>query len=130
VEKGGGYRSAPPEPPVNIVRKRDRSAHQLPPNALFASLLGGGGCRLIHAPKFFVDEYGGVPLRFGVRLLFGLRLLDVVETRGLGPLGPPYACAIEARGGWCVATALRAWVDVCAVCGSRAVFRRPLIWLR
>lgn len=63
-----------------------RSAHQLPAYALFASLLAAAGLPIyIHAPKFFVDEYG-VSLGALGSVLFGLRLLDVVQDPLLGRL--------------------------------------------
>jgi len=63
-----------------------RSAHQLPAYALFASLLAAAGLPIyIHAPKFFVDEYG-VSLGALGTVLFALRLLDVVQDPLLGRL--------------------------------------------
>ena len=63
-----------------------RSAHHLPAYALFASLLAAAGLPIyIHAPKFFVDEYG-VSLGALGSVLFGLRLLDVVQDPLLGRL--------------------------------------------
>lgn len=52
--------------------------------ALFAALLSGAGLPLyIHAPKFYVDSYG-VGLTAMAAVLFGLRLLDVVQDPVLG----------------------------------------------
>jgi len=52
--------------------------------ALFAALLSGAGLPLyIHAPKFYVDSYG-VGLTAMAAVLFGLRLLDVVQDPLLG----------------------------------------------
>ena len=63
-----------------------RSAHQLPAYALFASLLAAAGLPIyIHAPKFFVDEYG-VSLGALGTVLFALLLLDVVQDPLLGRL--------------------------------------------
>jgi len=54
--------------------------------ALFAALLASVGLPLyIHAPKFYVDEYG-VSLAALGSVLFGLRLLDVVQDPLLGKL--------------------------------------------
>ncbi|MEX3313519.1 MFS transporter [Sulfitobacter sp. PS-8MA] len=59
-------------------------AHRLPAYALFAALLAAAGLPIyIHAPKFYVDEYG-VSLGTLGSVLFGLRLLDVVQDPALG----------------------------------------------
>lgn len=52
--------------------------------AVFAAMLSAAGLPIyIHAPKFYVDEYGvGLSALAGV--LFGLRLLDVVQDPALG----------------------------------------------
>ena len=67
------------------------SAARLPAYALFAAFLAAAGLPLyIHAPKFYVDAYG-VPLgQLGV-VLFGLRLLDVVQDPALGRLAAAVA---------------------------------------
>ena len=71
-------------------------AARLPAYALFAALLAAAGLPIyIHAPKFYVDEYG-VSLTALGSVLFGLRLLDVVQDPALG---------------W-LAQALRAWRGV------------------
>lgn len=58
----------------------------LPSYALFAALLSCAGLPIyIHAPKFYVDEYG-VSLTALAAVLFGLRLLDVVQDPLLGRL--------------------------------------------
>ena len=59
---------------------------RLPSYALFAAFLAAAGLPLyIHAPKFYVDQYG---LSLGAlgAVLFGLRLLDVVQDPLLGRL--------------------------------------------
>jgi GPH family glycoside/pentoside/hexuronide:cation symporter len=57
---------------------------RLPSYALFAALLSAAGLPIyIHAPKYFVDEYGVSLAALGV-VLFGLRLFDVVQDPVLG----------------------------------------------
>ncbi|MEL6619761.1 MAG: MFS transporter [Pseudomonadota bacterium] len=52
---------------------------RLPAYAVFAALLSAAGLPIyIHAPKFYVDEYGVSLAALGA-VLFGLRLLDVVQ---------------------------------------------------
>ncbi|MGC1496123.1 MAG: MFS transporter [Sulfitobacter sp.] len=59
---------------------------RLPSYALFAALLSAAGLPIyIHAPKFYVDEYGVSLAALGA-VLFGLRLLDVVQDPLLGRL--------------------------------------------
>ena len=61
-------------------------ADRLPSYALFAALLACTGLPIyIHAPKFYVDAYG-VSLTALGSILFGLRLLDVVQDPLLGRL--------------------------------------------
>ena len=63
---------------------RAHGAQRLPAYALFAALLSAAGLPIyIHAPKFYVDEYG-VSLAALGSVLFGLRLLDVVQDPVLG----------------------------------------------
>ena len=58
--------------------------HRLPAYALFAAMLAMAGLPIyIHAPKFYVDEYG-VSLAALGGVLFLLRLLDVVQDPALG----------------------------------------------
>ncbi|WP_299562196.1 MFS transporter [uncultured Sulfitobacter sp.] len=53
---------------------------------LFAALLASAGLPIyIHAPKFYVDEYGVSLTALGAAL-FGLRLLDVIQDPLLGRL--------------------------------------------
>ena len=62
------------------------TADRLPAYALFAALLAAAGLPIyIHAPKFYVDEYGVSLAALGA-VLFGLRLLDVVQDPLLGRL--------------------------------------------
>ena len=59
---------------------------RLPAFAVFAAMLAAAGLPLyIHAPKFYVDEYG-VSLTALGSALFVLRLLDVVQDPLLGRL--------------------------------------------
>ncbi len=54
-------------------------SHNLGAYAMFAALLSAAGLPIyIHAPKFYVDEYGVSLAALGT-VLFGLRLLDVVQ---------------------------------------------------
>ncbi|MDA8585403.1 MFS transporter [Rhodobacteraceae bacterium] len=56
----------------------------LAPFAMFAAVLAVAGLPIyIHAPKFFVDNYGVGLASLGA-VLFGLRLLDVVQDPALG----------------------------------------------
>ncbi len=58
-------------------------APRLPGFALFGALLAAAGLPLyIHAPKFYVDEYG-VSLAALGSVLFVLRLLDFVQDPAL-----------------------------------------------
>jgi len=60
--------------------------HNLGAYAIFAALLSAAGLPIyIHAPKFYVDEYG-VSLAALGSVLFGLRLLDVVQDPLFGRL--------------------------------------------
>ncbi|WP_371055654.1 MFS transporter [Rhodosalinus sp. K401] len=59
---------------------------RLPAYGLFAAMLAAAGLPLyIHAPKVYVDEYGVSLAALGA-VLFGLRLLDVVQDPLLGRL--------------------------------------------
>ncbi len=59
-------------------------ADALPAYALFAAMLASAGLPIyIHAPKFFVDSYGVSLASLGA-VLFGLRLLDVVQDPAFG----------------------------------------------
>ena len=60
--------------------------HRLPAYAVFAALLSAAGLPIyIHAPKFYVDEYGVSLAALGA-VLFGLRLLDIVQDPLFGRL--------------------------------------------
>lgn len=59
-------------------------APRLPAYALFGALLAAAGLPLyIHAPKVYADQYGVSLAALGT-VLFGLRLLDVVQDPALG----------------------------------------------
>ena len=61
-------------------------ADRLPAYSLFAALLAAAGLPIyIHAPKFYLDQYGVSLAALGA-VLFGLRLLDVVQDPLLGRL--------------------------------------------
>ncbi|WP_436398521.1 MFS transporter [Roseobacter sp. S98] len=63
-----------------------QTAERLPAYSVFAALLSAAGLPIyIHAPKFYVDEYGVSLAALGA-VLFGLRLLDVVQDPLLGRL--------------------------------------------
>lgn len=99
-------------------------AQRLPAYALFAALLSAAGLPIyIHAPKFFVDEYGVSLAALGA-VLFGLRLLDVVQDPLLGRLSE------MVRHRRAVAVALGASVMAAAMVGLFAVTPpvAPLLW--
>jgi glycoside/pentoside/hexuronide:cation symporter, GPH family len=59
-------------------------SHRLPAYALFAATLAAAGLPIyVHAPKYYADEYGVSLAALGA-VLFGLRLLDVVQDPALG----------------------------------------------
>lgn len=100
------------------------SAPRLPSFALFAALLAAAGLPLyIHAPKFYVDEFG-VSLAALGSVLFGLRLLDVVQDPLLGRLSE----RLRARRGPSVLVAVLAMAA--AMLGLFAVPPpiAPLVW--
>lgn len=75
---------------------------RLPAFSLFAAMLSAAGLPLyMHAPKFFVDEYGVSLAALGA-VLFGLRLFDVVQDPLLGKL----ATRLRAKRGISVALAV------------------------
>ncbi|QFT58581.1 hypothetical protein FIU94_07035 [Sulfitobacter sp. THAF37] len=99
-------------------------AQRLPAYALFAALLSAAGLPIyIHAPKFYVDEYGVSLAALGA-VLFGLRLLDVVQDPLLGWLSE----RLRAHRG--VAVALGAGVMAIAMLGLFAVPPPilPIVW--
>ena len=99
-------------------------APRLPAFAVFAALLAAAGLPIyIHAPKFYVDEYG-VSLGALGAVLFGLRLLDVVQDPLFGRLGDRLR---DRRG---LAVAVAAAVMALAMVGLFAVppMGPPLVW--
>lgn len=105
--------------------QQDRVAPQrLPSYAVFAALLAAAGLPIyIHAPKFYVDEYGVSLAALGA-VLFGLRLLDVVQD----PLFGRISERLRDRRG--VAVAIGCAVMGLAMVGLFAVppLFSPLIW--
>lgn len=92
--------------------------------ALFAGVLAAAGLPLyIHAPKFYVDEYGVSLAALGA-VLFGLRLLDVIQDPLLGRLSE----AIRAQRG--LAVGIASVVLGAAMVGLFAVtpLTTPLVW--
>jgi len=66
------------------ARVAEIPAERLPAYALFAAVLAAAGLPIyIHAPKFFVDQYG-VSLTALASVLFLLRLIDVAQDPALG----------------------------------------------
>ena len=98
--------------------------HRLPAYGLFAAMIAAAGLPLyIHAPKVYVDDYGVSLAALGA-VLFGLRLLDVVQDPLLGRL----AAALEARRAQAVGVAVA--VIAAAMVGLFAVTPpvAPLLW--
>jgi len=99
-------------------------SNRLPSYALFAALLACAGLPIyIHAPKFYVDEYG-VSLTALAAVLFGMRLLDVVQDPLLGRLSERLR---NQRG---LAVALGCAVIAVAMLGLFAVppLTAPVLW--
>jgi GPH family glycoside/pentoside/hexuronide:cation symporter len=92
--------------------------------AVFAAVLAAAGLPIyIHAPKFYVDEYG-VSLAALGSVLFGLRLLDVVQDPLLGRL------AVAVRHVQGVAVAVTLAIMGAAMLGLFAVTppTNPILW--
>jgi GPH family glycoside/pentoside/hexuronide:cation symporter len=97
---------------------------RLPAYSLFAALLAAAGLPIyIHAPKFYVDEYG-VSLAALGSVLFALRLLDVVQDPLLGRLSEKTR---DHRG---TAVAIGCFIIGAAMLGLFAIppFLPPLFW--
>jgi len=103
--------------------RRTTPSH-FPAYALFAAMLATAGLPIyIHAPKFYVDTYG-VSLSALGAVLFGLRLLDVVQDPLLGRLSEVL------RYRRALAVALAAVLMAAAMVGLFAVepLMPPLAW--
>ncbi|WP_432817410.1 MFS transporter [Sulfitobacter sp. JB4-11] len=99
-------------------------AQRLPSYALFAALLSAAGLPIyIHAPKFYVDQYGVSLAALGT-VLFVLRLLDVVQDPLLGKLSE----RLRHRRG--IAVAVGAGMMALAMMGLFAVAPpvAPVLW--
>ncbi len=99
-------------------------AQRLPAWSLFAAMLAAAGLPIyIHAPKFYVDEYGVSLAALGI-VLFGLRLFDFVQDPALGWLSE------KLRARRSLAVAGGAAVMALAMLGLFAVTPpiAPLIW--
>lgn len=97
---------------------------RLPAYSLFAALLAAAGLPIyIHAPKFYVDEYGVSLAALGA-MLFGLRLLDVVQDPLLGKL------AEKTRDQRAVAVAIGCGLIAAAMIALFAIppLLPPLVW--
>lgn len=101
-----------------------QTTKRLPAYALFAALLACAGLPIyIHAPKFYVDEYGVSLTALGA-VLFGLRLLDVVQDPLLGRLSEKLR---DQRG---IAVGIGCAVIALAMVGLFAVppLTSPVLW--
>ncbi|WP_299619900.1 MFS transporter [uncultured Tateyamaria sp.] len=99
-------------------------SHSLPAYAVFAALLASAGLPIyIHAPKFYVDEYG-VSLAALGGVLFALRLFDVVQDPLFGRLSE----ALRSRRG--LAVMIGTTIMALSMFGLFAVSppMSPLIW--
>ena len=98
--------------------------HRMPAYAVFAALLSAAGLPIyIHAPKFYVDEYGVSLAALGA-VLFGLRLLDVVQDPLFGRLSE----ALRGRRG--AAVLIACTIMALSMLGLFAVppLLPPLVW--
>jgi glycoside/pentoside/hexuronide:cation symporter, GPH family len=94
------------------------------PWAVFAALIASAGLPIyIHAPKFFVDEYGVSLAALGA-VLFALRLIDVVQDPALGWLAERGRAARGAMVAGAVALIAVSMVGLFAVTPPVA----PLLW--
>ncbi len=99
-------------------------ALNLPGYSLFAALLASAGLPIyIHAPKFYVDEYGVSLAALGA-VLFGLRMIDFVQDPLLGFLSDRFRAARRAT------VLAAAGVMAAAMLGLFAVAPPvgPLVW--
>lgn len=96
----------------------------LPGYAVFAAMLASAGLPIyIHAPKFYLDEYGVSLASLGA-VLFGLRLFDVVQDPVLGWVSE------RARSQRAIAVAFAATVMSLSMIGLFAIAPpiSPLLW--
>ncbi len=103
---------------------RNAAAERLPAWSLFAATLAAAGLPIyIHAPKFYVDEYGVSLAALGT-VLFALRLLDFVQDPVLGWLSE------RLRAQRALAVGLAAAIMALAMVGLFAVEPpvAPLLW--
>lgn len=103
---------------INVMPER------LPAYAVFSALLAAAGLPIyIHAPKFYVDEYGVSLVALG-SVLFGLRLFDVVQDPLFGRLSEKLR---DRRG---AAVLLGSLVMVVSMIGLFAIppMLPPLLW--
>lgn len=97
---------------------------RLLPWSFFAAMLAAAGLPIyIHAPKFYADEYGVGLAALGA-VLFGLRLLDVVQDPVLGWLSD------RLRSKRAIAVAIAALAMVAGMLGLFAITPpiAPLLW--
>lgn len=99
-------------------------APRLPAFGVFAAMLAAAGLPLyIHAPKFYVDEYGVSLAALGT-VLFGLRLFDVMQDPLLGRL----AAKLQERRRQSVAVAVLVMAGAMLGLFAAEPLFAPLIW--
>ncbi|MEX0349418.1 MAG: MFS transporter [Paracoccaceae bacterium] len=109
---------------MSMARTDIQVSERLGAYALFAALLSAAGLPLyIHAPKFFVDSYGVSLTALGA-VLFGLRLLDVVQDPALGWLAERLRHHRQIAVGFAVSALAGAMVGLFAITPPVA----PLLW--
>ena len=98
--------------------------HNLPGYALFAAMLASAGLPIyIHAPKFYVDEYGVSLAALGA-VLFVLRLFDFIQDPVLGWLSERARSVRAASVGFAVVVMGLAMIGLFAVTPPIT----PLLW--
>lgn len=100
------------------------TSERLPAYSLFAALLSAAGLPIyIHAPKFYLDEYGVSLASLGA-VLFALRLIDVVQDPLLGRL------AEKTRNNRAATVGIGCTVIAVAMVGLFAIepLVAPLVW--
>lgn len=97
---------------------------RLPAWSLFAALIASAGLPIyIHAPKFYVDNYGVSLTTLGL-VLFGLRLIDVVQDPALGWLAERARAHRQAMVAAAVALMAMSMLGLFAVAPPMA----PVLW--